>query len=223
MTIKIAVTGGIASGKSTVCKLFSEKLKCKYYNCDIIVSKLYNDYVFCLKNFSRHKFFSSILDENGLVDKTKLRELIVENPHRLIDISQIVWVELEKLILQIMNSEKEKFIIFEVPLLFESGFDKLFDFIVNIESNFKNRVDRSLNSHIDQKFFDIFVSQQVSNEFRKCHADFTIFNNGDVQSLDVKINNLINILNDKFLHNFSSYLVNDISNLTQNDNNSNAE
>ena len=193
MIIRIAVTGGIASGKTTFCTLLSKELNCNYYNCDTLVAEIYNDSNFCLENFANHEVFSYILNENGLVDKVKLKQIIVETLSALMDISKIVWSKIKEKILLIIADQNNEFVLFEVPLLFESGFDSMFDYIVNIESDIDARIKRRDAANIDKKFFDIFVSQQYSNDFRKIHSDFTIHNNGSIRCLKKEIKELIMI------------------------------
>ena len=194
MIIKIAVTGGIASGKTTFCTLLSKELNSYYYNCDILVAEIYNDFNFCLENFANHEFFSNILNSDGIVDKVKLKQIIVETHSALMDISKIVWSKIKEKILLIISDQSNEFVLFEIPLLFESGFDSMFDYIINIESDINVRIKRRNLSAIDKKFFDIFINHQCSNDFRKIHSDLTIHNNGSVRYLKKEIKKLMIIL-----------------------------
>lgn len=185
MIFKIAITGGVASGKSTVTAFLSALLNCESYSADKIVSELYNSQNFCIKHLSQ--FSDYIFNENKIVDKTKLKKWIIFNPENLNKISKIMWIECEKKIVELIEGCKRDFILFEVPLLFESKMQNIFDFLLNVESDKKMREKRAKNlSGIEKEFFEIFVANQVSNNFRRQNSDYTIENNKGLDELKAK-------------------------------------
>lgn len=198
MTFKIAVTGSTASGKTVISNFLSEYLECKNYSADIIVSEIYRDKDFCLAKIKQKT--PEILSEFYIVDKIKLKNWIIKDPNNLKQISQIVWKEFKKRILNIIDKENLKFIVIEVPLLFESESDKIFDMIVNVESDLEIQKQRAEKlSNIEKRLFQIFIDNQVTNEFRKNNSHITIINNKDLDDLKkevLKIANKIKISKD---------------------------
>ena len=189
MAFKIAITGATASGKTTVATLLSELLNCRNYSADKIVADFYANAKFCHE--SLREFSQIIFDNRGLVDKKKLKEWIISEPKNLSLISKIVWIEFEKKVQEIFQSDENTFVIFEIPLLFESNIQNLFNFVINVESDLKIQSERATNlSGIEKRFFEIFIENQVSNELREKNSNFTIKNFGKIEELKCEIKKL---------------------------------
>ena len=198
MVFKIAITGGTSSGKSFISDILSKKLNCLTFDADIMVNEIYKDQNFCNLNFINHESFSQFLNDHQTLCKKKLKEAIIENNVILNQICEIIYPELRQRIVKIFEQFKnEKDIIFEVAMLFESNFNKLFNFIINIESDQDLQLKRSINKKIDSKFHKIFIDRQLHNDIKTQKANFNIINNED---LERQINQCIHII-----QNFHSY------------------
>jgi dephospho-CoA kinase len=176
---KIAVTGGIGSGKSTVCKILSDVLDCESYSADHIVLQFYSDINFCSKFLKDNIFFKRVMNENGLVDKVMLKDYILNGEISLNDLSKIIWPHVEKEVLARINSSKSKNILFEIPLLFESSMDKFFDLVINVEADFDLRAKRNEQNPLFKKILE----NQISDQERREKSDITILNNSSLDKL----------------------------------------
>ena len=181
----IGLTGGIASGKSTVSKYLAEK-GFKVYDADKIA-----------KNISEEKyvqeeiiatFGDKILDKNGNVDRKKLKEIVFENKDKLEKLNGIIHPKVIDFYKKLKEKNIDEVIIFDVPLLFESGLDKICDKILVVISDYEVQLDRIVErDKIDRELASKIVKAQLSNEERIKKADVVIENNSNLEDLFEKV------------------------------------
>lgn len=181
----IGLTGGIASGKSTVSKYLAEK-GFKVYDADKIA-----------KNISEEKyvqeeiittFGDKILDRNGNVDRKKLKEIVFENKDKLEKLNGIIHPKVIDFYKKLKEKNTDEMIIFDVPLLFESGLDKICDKILVVISDYEVQLDRIVErDKIDRELASKIVKAQLSNEERIKKADIVIENNSNLEDLFEKV------------------------------------
>lgn len=181
----IGLTGGIASGKSTVSKYLAEK-GFKVYDADKIA-----------KNISEEKyvqeeiiatFGDKILDKNGNVDRKKLKEIVFENKDKLKKLNGIIHPKVIDFYKKLKEKNTDEMIIFDVPLLFESGLDKICDKILVVISDYEVQLDRIVErDKIDRELASKIVKAQLSNEERIKKADVVIENNSNLEDLFEKV------------------------------------
>ena len=181
----IGLTGGIASGKSTVSKYLAEK-GFKVYDADKIA-----------KNISEEKyvqeeiiatFGNKILDKNGNVDRKKLKEIVFENKDKLKKLNGIIHPKVIDFYKKLKEKNTDEMIIFDVPLLFESGLDKICDKILVVISDYEIQLNRIIErDKIDRELAEKIVKAQLSNEERIKKADVVIENNSSLEDLFKKV------------------------------------
>ena len=124
---KVAITGGIATGKSTLLKVLSE-LGQVVLSCDEIVSSLYEEKP--VKDELVKVLGEEVLDQDGRVKKKAILEKITSNDSlkkRLEEfIHNKVWEFLERRFAELERRDV-KAVFVEVPLLFEAGWEERFD------------------------------------------------------------------------------------------------
>ena len=181
----IGLTGGIASGKSTVSKYLAEK-GFKVYDADKIA-----------KNISEEKyvqeeiittFGDKILDRNGNIDRKKLKEIVFENKDKLKKLNGIIHPKVIDFYKKLKEKNTDEMIIFDVPLLLESGLDKICDKILVVISDYEVQLDRIVErDKIDRELASKIVKAQLSNEERIKKADIVIENNSNLEDLFEKV------------------------------------
>lgn len=169
---KVAITGALASGKSTLCRLL-EELGGYYVSADELVHELLSPQT------PLGQQVIQLLGEEVLVgdrfDKEAVANKVFEDP-RLLE-------ELEKILHPAVRKEIEKhyrqthtspLFIVEIPLLFETGFDQEYDVTVAVVTNkrFSERADDAKRKR-----------RQLSQEEKAKRADFIIENNGTLEDL----------------------------------------
>ncbi|PHH98962.1 dephospho-CoA kinase [Fusobacterium polymorphum] len=181
----IGLTGGIASGKSTVSKYLAEK-GFKVYDADKIA-----------KDISEKKsvqeeiiltFGDKILEENRNIDRKKLKEIVFEDKEKLKQLNAIIHPKVIDFYKELKEQNTDKIIIFDVPLLFESGIDKFCDKILVVISDYEIQLDRIVErDKIDRELAEKIIKSQLSNEERIKKADVVIENNSSLEDLFEKV------------------------------------
>lgn len=190
---KIAVTGGIGSGKSTVMKIIAGK-GYPIFSCDEIYSQLTSDSDFL--NILRHSF-GDILNSDGALDRKKLSEIVFNNPAKLAELDKITHPAIYKEMFR-MADEAGGICFCEVPLLFESGAESLFDGVIIVMRNEEQRI-KSVTAR--DKLPEQDVKKRISNQFDYNSADFAMYyvihNNGDLSELEWQTEEIIKKINEK--------------------------
>ena len=181
----IGLTGGIASGKSTVSKYLAEK-GFKVYDADKIAKDITEK-----KSVQEEiilTFGDKILDENGNVDRKKLKEIVFEDKEKLKQLNAIIHPKVIDFYKELKEQNTDEIIIFDVPLLFESGIDKFCDKILVVISNYEIQLNRIVErDKIDRELASKIIKSQLSNEERIKKADVVIENNSSLEDLFEKV------------------------------------
>ncbi|HSX03898.1 MAG TPA: dephospho-CoA kinase [Rhabdochlamydiaceae bacterium] len=182
---KLAVTGGLSSGKTTVCKIF-ESLGAYYVSADQIVHRLLSP---------KTKIGKEIIDLLGpeivngdQFDRAKIAEKVFSQKDKLYALEQIlhpaVIDEIKTLYDQIKKAGKYALFVAEVPLLFESESEKFFDCILTVIADPETCKKRfhSKPGASDQEF-EKRMARQWDMKQKAAKADFTLTNNDGLEEL----------------------------------------
>ena len=134
----VCLTGGMGTGKTSILNLFKKKnINC--FNSDFIAKNLMdND----LKEEIKTLFGSDIY-EKGKLNRKKISKIVFNDIKKLNKLNSIVHPAVRKNFRDfIKNNKKDKFIVYETALLFETGFNRECDIIILIISPFKKRIER---------------------------------------------------------------------------------
>ena len=181
----IAVTGGIGAGKSTVAKILKDA-GYKVFGADETYKKL-------LKNgdFKRKIYNATGLKYNGRFIKKQVADAVFESPDKLKALndathSEIMRVMLEKSKKAALNSGG--LVFNEVPLLFEGGFESLYDGVIVVVRNKEARIAAALaRDKTDEKRVLARINNQIDYEKKDLTAYTLIENDGDLSSLSKKV------------------------------------
>ncbi|MDP4708595.1 MAG: dephospho-CoA kinase [Rickettsiaceae bacterium] len=183
----IAVTGSLASGKSFILNYLSN-MGYKTFSCDDYVRKLYQD--IAIQNLIKNS-----LEDLDIFNKQNLAKIIYNDAEARDKLEKIIHPKVRIAIKEFEEeNKKENFLFTEVPLLFESGFDKYFSFSICVFCSEKTRIKRanSRGGAIDPNILEKIKQIQLGQEEKKKRADFLI----DSEEEDKKIKaNLVAIIN----------------------------
>ena len=135
MKKKIAITGGIGSGKSTVSNILRDK-GYPVYSCDEIYKELINSKAY-IKEIE--KVFPGVVKQ-GEIDKKSLAEIIFTNEQERMRLNKIAHPLVMKTLLKRMNENESQIVFAEVPLLLEGSFENLFDQTIVVLRNLEDRL-----------------------------------------------------------------------------------
>ena len=183
---KIAITGGIASGKSAVCQIFQE-LGAYGVDTDTIVHELLTPDTPVGQQVVR--LLGTDILRDGKLSRRKIADKVFKDSETLHALEQIlhpaVYEQLEQLYQKL--SERYYAFVVEVPLLFEVGWEKLFDVTIAVSSEREICKKRFREAgHSDQEY-DLRMKRHFSPEEKAHRADFVVSNNGSLSHLRKQI------------------------------------
>lgn len=195
---KIAVTGGIGSGKSTVCNALKQA-GYPVFSCDEIYAQMLSEPDFAA---ATEILFPGCVT-GGVVQKSVLLENIINNKSAAELLNAFTHPKIMDRLFNKMNKEAKTSgatkIFAEVPLLFEGGFDKLFDKIIIVMRNENDKIksvlarDNCKEETVRKKMsmqFDYSLPQLKEN-YPSFDKIIFINNDGSFSSLKIRLSKLI--------------------------------
>ncbi|KEZ51261.1 MULTISPECIES: dephospho-CoA kinase [Metabacillus] len=193
MTLSIGLTGGIASGKSTVSNMFKEA-NIPVIDADIIARQVVEQGAPAYRLIAE-AFGSGILQEDGSIDREKLGSIIFQNANEREKLNSIVHPAVRKEMLRQKEEAEasgEAAVVLDIPLLFESKLTHLADVTlvvyVNPDVQLSRLMRRNGLSEEDAKWR--IASQLPLNE-KKDQADEVIDNNGTIEETKKQFHTLL--------------------------------
>ncbi len=186
--LKVAIYGRIASGKSTVLNAFKEK-GLYAISSDDIVAELYNR-----KDVANEIANTFNLKSKDIIDKNELREVVNKDPKDRKKLEKLVHPRVKKEILHIFKTVKSRIICVEVPLLFESKMDNLFDIIIAIDIPLKKQKELLMKRNPATAESLLKINSEHQFDQHKNKADYIIENDAGLDKLNKSINKIIEIM-----------------------------
>jgi len=164
-TLKIALTGGIACGKSSVIQIF-KKNAIAIIDLDVIARAVVKPKSQALSELVAH-FGNGILNDDQTLNREALRQVLFENNANQKIIEEILHPKiLEKMQMEI-KKVKNRLVVIEVPLLVEQNLSNLFDRAIVVDCDEQNQLKRLLNrKNMDEKLAKTMISAQASRKQR---------------------------------------------------------
>ncbi len=174
--IKVGITGGIGSGKSTACKVFSF-LGIPVFEADIVAKQLMNTDPE-IRSKLINLFGTSVYLPDRTIDRKHLAGIVFNNAPLLAQLSKIVHPEVHKSFDNWCRNQHSPYILHESAILFETGFYKLMDKSIVVVANQGQRIERVMKR---DKTTHALVKQRIKNQLNDEEkiklADFVIGNN----------------------------------------------
>lgn len=197
----IGLTGNFGMGKTTVLRLF-HKSGAFTFNVDDFVHDI-------LKKPAIMKKAADILGEGVLsrkranisIDKKRAADIIFHKPEKRKAIEKIIHPEVLKSVKLaesgILKRKPSAIIIFEVPLLFEAGYESNFDTIVVVHCRLNTALTRLSKKGFLKDEALRRIRTQMSVTEKKKMADFVIDNNGDINKTELQVKRIFKKLSGK--------------------------
>jgi len=188
--LKVAITGNIAAGKSTVEGLLKEK-GYKVLDTDDISHNLLKDDQ--AKQTIIATFSGFDILENGEISRTKLGKIIFLNEEYRKTLESILHPLIREEINRYFkaNEKSEEIVFVSVPLLFEAKFETLFDKTVLIYADDEIRIKRLIaRNDLNEEMARNRLGLQMSQDKKKPFVGYIIFNNGSLEDLECQVTDL---------------------------------
>jgi len=174
-TLKIGLTGGIASGKSTVCDLFSQ-LSVEIIDADKISHEITKNDGLAFQEILDH-FGSKILGLDGELDRQKLRSIIFNDVAEKGVLENIIHPKVLNEINKNISDSTAPYLIIAVPLMIETGMDKLMDRVLLIDCSIETQVRRLIErDKCSKQQAQSIIQNQASLDSKRVICDDVIVN-----------------------------------------------
>jgi dephospho-CoA kinase len=186
--IKVALTGGIGSGKSVAGDFFEDLgavvVDADQLSRDVIErgTEGFNEIV---------ATFGDEILTNGVLDRSKLGQVVFSDPNARNKLEEIIHPRVAEAFEEIVNdSPGDSVIIYQIPILVETKGADRFDYIITVEASLENRIARLKSRGLKGYEIDARLKVQASDAERAEIANTVFKNDGDLDSLLRQVENI---------------------------------
>ena len=179
----VALTGGVASGKSTVLKMFM-RLGAFGIDCDVLSREALRPCTSAWWSVVK-AFGKDILRRDLEIKREKLREIVFSDEEKRRTLERIVHPEVRRMLKERLNAiktlteateERGVLVVVDVPLLFELGMQSEFERVIVVYASEAVRLRRLLQRGFSREIAMKIMRAQMPLEEKAKHADFVIYN-----------------------------------------------
>jgi len=182
----VALTGGIASGKTAVSDRFAA-LGVPVIDTDLLAREVVAPGTEGLAAVAA-RFGESVLQPNGALDRRALRERIFADPEARRALEAITHPLIRKALEEQLAALKAPYAIVVIPLLFETGWQARFDRVLLVDVPEATQKQRLMaRDGISSAEAERILETQVSRAQRRAMADDVIDNTGDISQLNARV------------------------------------
>jgi dephospho-CoA kinase len=187
----VGLTGGIASGKSTVAAMLG-KFDNEIIDADEIAREVVMPGTVGLSKVGA-EFGPQILEEDGSLSRAKLAKLVFEDPEKRLALEGILHPLIRARTLERISQSKSDILIYIVPLLVEAKVDYPFDLVVTIEAGSENQIQRLVeNRGMSTEGAIARIAAQATDAERVARADVRIDGALSLTDLETEVSKLWN-------------------------------
>ena len=186
--IKVALTGGIGSGKSAAGDFF-EDLGAVVVDADGLARDVIERGTDGFDELVA-TFGDEILT-NGILDRSKLGQIVFADPNARKTLEGIIHPRVAEAFEEIVQSSPaDSVIVYQIPILVETKGQDRFDYIITVEATLENRTARLKNRGLKGYEIDARMKAQATDVERAAIADAVFKNDGDLDQLLRQVENI---------------------------------
>ena len=173
--LRVGLTGGIGSGKTTIAKIF-ELLNVPVYYADEASKRLYHTDLDLMRNIKKH--FGEDIYINEQLNRSKLAAIVFNDPDKLKLLNELVHPPTIRDAQEWMKKQTAPYIIKEAALLFESGSAQGLDYIIGVHAPVHYRIKRVMERDgVSREEVMNRANRQIDEDIKMRLCDFVIVNN----------------------------------------------
>ncbi|MHB1073683.1 MAG: dephospho-CoA kinase [Gemmatimonadaceae bacterium] len=192
----VGLTGNIASGKSTVARLFAE-YGATVIDADVLARDAVEPGTRALQKI-RERWGYDILAPDGSLDRTALRHEVFADPEELEALNAIVHPEVERMRREAIEAARlrgDRIVVCDIPLLFEKGLAEHFDRLVLVDAPRAMRLERlQRERNLPTAEAMAMIAAQMPAELKRARADIVIDNDGTLEALAARAAEAWNVI-----------------------------
>ncbi len=193
MTFVVGLTGGIASGKTTVANLFHDQFNIDIIDADVVAREVVEKGSIGLASIAHH-FGQDILEQNGQLNRAKLRKRIFSHPDEKKWLDNLLHPLIRDKMQQDLSKVTTPYALLVVPLLIENQLQFMADRILVVDVSLDTQIKRTMKrDNVPKVQVESILSTQASREQRIEFADDIILNDDDNHKLLPQITKLHNL------------------------------
>ena len=184
-SLKIGLTGGIASGKTTISDYF-KALGIPIIDADVISHEVTKPNGSAFEEIIS-SFGSNILDESGLIDRKKMRAIIFDDASKKEILEGIIHPKVREEIFNLVSQSNDHYLILSVPLLIETGMNQMMDRILVVDCSVDTQIECLIQrDKINLDEAKSILRNQTNRSTRLKVADDLIVNEKNVTLIDLE-------------------------------------
>ena len=184
-SLKIGLTGGIASGKTTISDYF-KALGIPIIDADVISHEVTKPNGSAFEEIIS-SFGSNILDKSGLIDRKKMRAIIFDDVSKKEILEGIIHPKVREEIFNLVSQSNDHYLILSVPLLIETGMNQMMDRVLVVDCSVNTQIERLIQrDKINLDEAKSILRNQTNRSIRLKVADDLIVNEKNVTLTDLE-------------------------------------
>lgn len=191
MTMVIGLTGGIATGKTTVSNYLKE-LGYSIIDADVIARQVVEPGTKGLRMIT-DTFGEKVLTSDGLLDRQHLAQLVFTSSEQLQQLNRILQPIIRERIQEPISTSKDPVVVIDVPLLYEQHYEDLCDVVMVVSAQPQQQLERLMNrNHLTMDEAKNRVASQMPLSSKERLADVVIDNNGSAEETRQQVKKWLN-------------------------------
>lgn len=193
----IGITGGVGAGKSTVLDYLREQFHAYVIQADQVGHQVMEPGEICYSQVIA-LFGEHILKKDKTIDRKAVSDVVFGNEEKLKKLNGIIHPAVRQSVLEEIQLQKEKktaIVVVEAALLLEEHYEKFCDKVWYVHTDREIRISRLMeNRGYSREKSESIISSQAPDEYFAKHADYIIWNKGDIKDTWLQVEEGIRLL-----------------------------
>ena len=195
----VGLTGGIATGKSTVVAMF-EKRGARILDFDVMARVVVEPGMPALQDIVAY-FGQSVLKDDGPLDRTKVGEIVFGDAEKRKTLEGFIYPRLfeeyARRVKEVEEKHPDALVLVDTPLLFEANLEHMFEKIIVVHSTREEQIERMVERDgLDREDAIMRLEAQMPTEEKLKRADYVIHNSGSLEEVESEVDEIWETLQD---------------------------